>query len=244
MDPSAILTGVTVPVGFEVGGEQSAFARAVLRITRVFCYLAALFAVLRAMHVLDRSAAVVLLALDLLHLISIIAFLVWFRRAHANLVLLGLPMRHGSTAAIAMFFIPVANLLLPPIVIGEVWSGSAPTTRLRRERGLRVEVARWWSVYVIAAFLYGAGRYLSVDDELRGVSSALLVAGCLTGSVAAHRTLTLIEQIDRRETLLLSQPLELDEIQAPKRSWRDYFMPVSRALADELSEDRDPRSLR
>jgi hypothetical protein len=139
-----------------------------------------------------------------------------------------------------MFFIPIANLLLPTLVVGEVWSASAPTARLRRMRGLGVEVVRWWSVYIVASFLYGAGRYLSMDDDLRGVSGVLLVFACAAGSVVAQLTSTLIVHIDRREATLLSQPLELPAASSGRSSWRDYLLPVSRALEDELTtEDRD-----
>jgi Domain of unknown function (DUF4328) len=231
---------VSAPAGFEIGGERTAFAHGAFRVTQIACIVAAVFALLRAIGVGSQVATVCLFALDLLHLISVIAFLAWFRRAHANLVALGLPLRYGSTAAVAMFFIPIANLLLPTVVVGEVWSASAPTARLRGRRGIGVEVVRWWSVYIVASFLYGAGRYLSMDDDLRGVSGALLVFGCVAGSVAAQMTSTLIAHIDRREATLLTQPLELPVASSRKSSWRDYLFPVSRALEDELTtEERD-----
>jgi len=227
-------------VGFEIGGDRTTFARGVLRVTQVVCILAAALSFLRAIDVAIGPAAVCLFALDLLHLVCAIAFLVWFRRAHANLVVLGLPMRHGSTTAISMFFIPIANILLPTLIVGEVWSSSAPTARLRRSRMPGVEVVRWWSLYIVASFLYGAGRYLSMDDGLRGVSGVLLMFACAAGSVVAQLTSTLIARVDRREMALLSQPLELPADSSRKGSWRDYLLPVSRALEDELTTgDRD-----
>lgn len=239
VDRAGILAAVIPPPDFEVGGDRTTFALGVLRVTQVACVVAAVLSFLRLLDLVSSLAALFLFALDLLHLVSAVAFLVWLRRAHANLALLGIPTRHGSTAAVAMFFIPIANLLLPTFVVGDVWNASAPTSRLRRAGGTRIEVVRWWSVYLVASFLYGAGRYLAMDDDLRAVSSALLVIACALGSLAAQLTTTLITDIDRREKTLLTQKPEAQVLPSRERGWRDYLMPVSRALEDELASGDD-----
>lgn len=72
-----------------------------------------------------------LLKMSLILLVgTAIAFLVWFSRAHANLVTRRLPhLRHSAGWVIAGFFVPFVSLFQPCMVMNEVWRGSATLGR-------------------------------------------------------------------------------------------------------------------
>ena len=59
-------------------------------------------------------------------LFVIISFLVWLHRVSKNLQALQVTQRFGPGKAIASWFVPVANLVVPYMVMAELWKGSRP----------------------------------------------------------------------------------------------------------------------
>jgi hypothetical protein len=86
------------------------------------------------------------------YIASGISFIVWFFRVHRNLPSLGnegLKWSPGWT--IGAWFIPLANWILPYLVMCEVWNGSNPANiDNKRRQNTRVSawVTFWWAAFV------------------------------------------------------------------------------------------------
>ena len=64
-----------------------------------------------------------------LFIAAMVTFLIWLVQAHDNVrYLRGSQMKWPQALAVAGFFIPVANLLIPYLVMQEIWRGSDPET--------------------------------------------------------------------------------------------------------------------
>jgi len=211
--------------------------------TAFFCAVTAAVMLLRIGSTsTDTVADCLLLGIDLLHIVVAIAFLVWLHAAHQNLARLHVPMRHGSGRAIVMFFIPIANVLLPPVILAEVWSGSAPTSKLRRIRRVTREIIAWWFVYVGASATYGWGIYLFSDDTREREGCILLAFSCAAGVVATRLTARIVRGIDDRQRRLETIGVLAgdDTAQQAAPGWLEYLLPVSRAFEEDLVEPGVP----
>ncbi len=217
-------------------------AKLLLRVLDATAIACAVTAVVMLLQIGSASSGGVadclLLALDLLQIVVATAFLVWLQDAYSNLLRLRVSMRHGSGRAIAMFFVPIANVLLPPVIVAEVWSGSAPTAKLRRIRRITREIATWWFLYIIASATYGWGLYLFSDDQHEREGTTLLSFSCAAGFLAARLTARIVRDVTARQQRLASiGVVEADEPASQSApGWLAYLMPVSAAFEDELEE--------
>jgi hypothetical protein len=118
-------------------------------------------------------------AVVLAHLAAGVCALVWLRRAYANLrALPGARPKYQPGLAVAAWFIPFANLVLPALVVADL-AGYAG----RRVRWL---VWAWWAAYVAAGVAWWVG-FLSADRH----AVADVAAGLRSGTagdpgVASH----------------------------------------------------------
>jgi hypothetical protein len=125
-----------------------------------------------------------------------VVFLVWVRRAHRNLRLLGVE-RLGFTprAATAAFIVPIMNLVAPVRVVRELWLASRPEAELAGARWWEARVPAvipaWWALVVVwqAAdpvwqpltggvehLAVGGSTFLFVVAQLAALAAALLGA--------------------------------------------------------------------
>jgi hypothetical protein len=135
----------------------------------------------------------------LVALAAAIVFIVWLSRARDNAERLSPgPMRLAKGWAAGAWFVPVANLVLPVIVVMDVWLASAPPGR-PRGAGL---VGLWWTVAVGTWLLWpvsALSRSLVQDDGYH-VSAVLgTLQGVLT-VVAAALAVAVIQRITRWQT--------------------------------------------
>src|SRR5437667_12701875 len=80
--------------------------------------------------------------------LTAVVWLIWQYRAHANLRAIGAQdLRFSPLKGVASWFVPVGNLVLPYLAVGQLWKGSHPeagvadwTARRRTPR-----VALWWA---------------------------------------------------------------------------------------------------
>lgn len=76
-------------------------------------------------------------------LVAGVVFLFWLYRARVNAEMLaGQPQRLGRGWTIGAWFVPLGNVVLPPLVVADTWRASS-----RRSSGL---VAAWWTAVLSA----------------------------------------------------------------------------------------------
>src|SRR5262249_6597172 len=102
-----------------------------------------------------------------------IAFIVWFRRAYANLDGLGATRRYGIGWAIGSWVCPIACFWIPKRIADDLWAGSGVRGRhgsrdagAPRRSGL---ILAWWASLIASAVIAFGTR--SADD--RTLSDAL-----------------------------------------------------------------------
>ena len=100
----------------------------------------------------------------LIHVVSIVVFFCWLYRVHRNLFTFGYRHIDNSTGwAIGCWFVPIAHLFVPCMVLLEVWRKSDPAHlaaaagRVRRSAAV---VGFWWFFHVIMVIL---GQVLMVS---------------------------------------------------------------------------------
>lgn len=75
----------------------------------------------------DRRQALIGMLQLLLYLGTVLAFLVWFRRAYRNLPILGAEsLRFSNGWAVGAWFVPFLNLVRPKQLADDIWRASDP----------------------------------------------------------------------------------------------------------------------
>ncbi len=127
---------------------------------------------------------------------SLILFLVWFHRANANVRAMGADGLTGSPGlSVAWFFIPIAFLFMPFVVVRDTWKASASP---RDWQGQPTEPLPgfWWAAmlatHLTASFSFRL--WLSGDDDMLGaigvldlISSAAAIVANLLGIAVMQR---------------------------------------------------------
>lgn len=114
--------------------------------------------------------------------LAVLTFIVWEARARANVAVLarGRAVRPPTLAerlSIWLWFLPVTNLVLPPIRIAEAAASSVHRTRASRRR-MRVLVWLWWVALVSAVGAFTAGLVVwSASAQEAGELRTRVVAG-------------------------------------------------------------------
>jgi hypothetical protein len=85
--------------------------------------------------------------------IAAVLWLVWQYRAHANLRVLVPGTRFHPVVGVALWFIPVVNLVGPPLAIRELWRASHPERRDWRKAWTTPVLWLWWLSVLSAAGL-------------------------------------------------------------------------------------------
>jgi Domain of unknown function (DUF4328) len=127
-------------------------------------------------------------------ILAAMAFLVWAGKARANLAVLydgpaDRSARRWSSDrfAVAAWFIPVTNLILPPLQIAELAVRSVGRSRPRgARRRIAALVWTWWTVLMAAgsALVVAVAVGLDNDRELGGIRADLLSGLPVDGALA------------------------------------------------------------
>src|SRR6266498_3895361 len=103
-----------------------------------------------------------------------VCFLVWLYRARANLgAFYDAHPRLPLGLAVGSWFLPVANLVLPGMVVADAARESVPPGDPRRRRRLVALVWSWWTVYVVATVAAFAGSFAGSTSERELLESRL-----------------------------------------------------------------------
>jgi len=149
---------------------------------------------------LDVGLALIVLAI-------VPCFIVWcFRAAKNQEALARRPERLGAGWAIAGWFIPLANLVIPVLVVQDLWRGSDA----RIERGDprwriadRSWLVGWWWGLFLAALLTLRGAAIDRREldlaQARG-TNLLAIVGMLCVAASAVLGILVVKRLDERQT--------------------------------------------
>ncbi len=128
----------------------------------------------------------------MLQLGTVVAFLIWFHRAHRNLPSLGArDLKYKPGWAVGGFFVPFLNLVRPLQVMREVWYGSDPSRverdasfdgpSIRNQLGTPALVGWWWALFLVSSLLGNismrmAGAPNPRVDQLQAASVFLVLS--------------------------------------------------------------------
>lgn len=141
-----------------------------------------------------------------------VLLVVWMWRVAENAELLGRTRpRFGPGWAIGGWFIPFANLVIPVLVMQDLWRGSDPGTprgdvAWRRSKGSAL-VGWWWAAHLLAlARFAGGGGEARTRAELESLrtSDSIAVVGSLAAIVAAILLIRVIRGVTRRQAALVA----------------------------------------
>lgn len=141
-----------------------------------------------------------------LALITGVTFIVWMWRAAKNNAALGRSQpRFGPGWAIGGWLIPLANLVIPVLIMQDLWRGSdasIPRGDSRWKIGDRsVLVGFWWGLLLFGRVMIGAGGATinqgSLDDLKSGVE--LEIVGSLCTLAAVVLAVHVVRKITQRQ---------------------------------------------
>lgn len=111
--------------------------------------------------------------------LTVPVFLTWFARAHRNLGVLAVGgLRRSARLAVACWFIPFVNLVLPKEMVDDLWRASDPSTPVFsarwRMRTVPFRAHMWWVSSLIAAVTLVATQWvLPAPGELEASAGRL-----------------------------------------------------------------------
>ena len=141
-----------------------------------------------------------------------VLLVIWMWRVAKNAELLGrVQPRFGPGWTIGGWFIPFANLVIPVMVMQDLWRGSDPATpggdpAWRRSKGSAL-VGWWWATHVLAALRFGSGGgEADSRSELERLRSSDSVAafGSLAAIAAAVLLIRVVRGITQRQEALFA----------------------------------------
>jgi hypothetical protein len=140
-------------------------------------------------------------------LVIVVVFIVWMFRAAKNSEALGRAgARFGPGWSIGSWFIPLANFVIPVLIMQDLWRGS-DLGRARDDRNWRATsgsalVATWWAVWIVSFLRYAATNAgfhgnNSLDHIER--SNFVELVGVVATGIAAILALFVVRGLTRRQ---------------------------------------------
>jgi hypothetical protein len=154
--------------------------------------------------------AAMLVLFALLSIAIFIVFVIWLYRAAKNNEALGRDNTRFSPGwSIGAWFIPLANLVIPVLIVRDLWRGSDPSVprgepNWRRAPGGAI-VGWWWAAYLVMTIPWAftglgknsEGKFSNASDLRR--SDTLRVVSAVGAIAAAVLALTLVRRLSARQ---------------------------------------------
>ena len=116
-------------------------------------------------------------------IVTSIAFLIWIYRAHKNLPALGARnLQYSPGWAVGWWFIPILNLILPYMVVTEIWKASDPRVTdgySWRNTQLSLLLLFWWVLWILTGSITWIGMRIAFASEPETVSEMFTVRWAL-----------------------------------------------------------------
>ncbi|MGQ0839236.1 DUF4328 domain-containing protein [Actinokineospora sp.] len=140
--------------------------------------------------------------------LSGMAFLAWLWRARINSArICDAPQRRRIRWALGSWFVPVANLWWPQMVVADVWRASRPDVPARggdlRDVRASVLVGLWWGTFLAMHAIDQFAIHVLAEDSTVATFRAVMLANAVSGGlalVAAGSVLAVMWRIDRWQT--------------------------------------------
>lgn len=143
----------------------------------------------------------------LTQLAIVVLFIVWqFRAAKNNEALERAGARFGPGWSIGAWFIPFANLVIPVLIMQDLWRGATPATprgdpRWRNARGSWL-IALWWTAWLVSLLRLGASNAGLHDsgslDDIE-TSNTIALVGVVATAIAAVLAAFVVWTLSRRQ---------------------------------------------
>jgi Domain of unknown function (DUF4328) len=143
----------------------------------------------------------------LTQLVIVVLFIIWMFRAAKNNEALGrMGARFSPGWSIGAWFIPLANFVIPVLIMQDLWRGSDPATRRGvaswRSAAGSALVGFWWVACLasVVRFTY-SGSGLNGSGSLDDIetSNSVALAGVIATAIAAILALLVVRAISRRQ---------------------------------------------
>jgi uncharacterized protein DUF4328 len=143
----------------------------------------------------------------LVQVVIAVLFIVWMFRAAKNNEALGRTnTRFGPGWAIGGWFIPIANLVIPVLILQDLWRGG-DASRARDDAGWRTArpswlVGWWWAAWVVSLMRFsysGAGLHDSGSLDDLEVSNTVALVGVVLLAGAAVLAVLVVRALSRRQ---------------------------------------------
>jgi hypothetical protein len=96
----------------------------------------------------DLRVLIALRGAALFGIVAAITFFVWLYRVSANVHALGASeLSAGPGFAVGMYFIPVMNLIMPFLAMGEIWKASIDAPQWKMQKGTLL-IPLWWFLQI------------------------------------------------------------------------------------------------
>ena len=158
------------------------------------------------------------------------AFVAWAVRAYRNLPALGITDRRYWTIWLVIgWVIPGANLLVPKLLVADIWRASSPAIPLDggdrwQRRPVASIVNRWWCSFLltpaVAVLAVAAAQdgWVHSDQRLTvGAACVAASAGVVVAAAAARRLVAVVTVAQARRADAVHQMREDDEAAAQHR---------------------------
>ena len=139
----------------------------------------------------------------IIYVATVVVFLMWLYRAYNNLRAIGPGRRldHSPGWAVASFFVPFANLVIPYRAVKEVWQKSGPAHEaFLSEPGPPARFPVWWMFWLLASFAGNISMRVSFNDNVPPSTATMvsMIAG-VTSIAAAVFAYLVVDAIDKRQ---------------------------------------------
>jgi hypothetical protein len=160
-------------------------------------------------------------------LVIIVLFIIWqYRAAKNNEALDRRNPRFGPGWSIGAWFIPFANLVIPVMILQDLWRGATPTTPRGDPRWRSVQgswlIGVWWAALLVSLLRFGASSAdnASLDDIER--SNTVALVGVVATVIAAVLAAFVVWTLSRRQ---------LDSLRAQRSTYESASGPSGAPLA-------------
>jgi hypothetical protein len=143
-----------------------------------------------------------------IYIATIVAFLMWFWAAYANLPVLGATnLRFKRGWSVGAWFVPFLNLVRPKQIADDIWRASDPELPPEqadqwRGRAVAPLLHWWWAAFLISGWVGTTALRLSLEletlDQIRTASS-FRIASDVTSAAAAVLALVFVRAATRRQ---------------------------------------------
>lgn len=157
--------------------------------------------------IIDTASVILMVVSFACWVCAVVAFAMWLHRAAMNLPALGAgQLRFGPGSAVGWWFVPLANLVVPLLVMVEVWRASDPragaTDRAARSKlPVGVAIPFWWASWLALLVFSALGIVfgLAWTDQEKMVLFATGAVGSLATAICFALTIVVVRLVEARQ---------------------------------------------